>query len=259
VIKKIAFIVSNNNTEQERYYFEMKTQLEDHKKQKLSKLPDYEKCMQQRQALEKLLESFKSKQRDLVNENKRITEKENERRHAIAKKVQDHIGTIKDEMDKQAHTRLLQSTENEAIRLQFRGLVDQYEGREKDLVEQQKKREQEVLDLEKEIKEQEMISQIELIRSQRFTETNKTLKEGEEQLRKQLKEYGEKLGLFKKTLKNSQNVFQNYKHELNKMKEAKKRLEKEREKNKIKKNEIERLESQKSELEDMCRALREEK
>jgi len=255
IIQRLEQVVIHNCAAEEQLCSVRYDLLEDIKLRD-SQLPDMEKCQQQKQTLDKLLVSLQKKQKELLEENRRITEEENQRRQEIARAVQNTISDVKGKMEEQAEERLQQARESEVLRQKFRQLVDQYEGREKALALQQQEREQEVAHLELVLQTQETKANGDLSRARHLLQSNKVLRQGEVQLRAQLKQYGEKLAAFQKTLNNSHFVFQQYKQELNKLREAKKRMDSDRDRYVQKAKEVQALEASKAELEEMCRSLR---
>eukprot|EP00397_Hematodinium_sp_SG-2012_P041065 GEMP01045140.1.p1 GENE.GEMP01045140.1~~GEMP01045140.1.p1 ORF type:complete len:313 (+),score=90.50 GEMP01045140.1:92-1030(+) len=257
LIQRLEQVVTHNCSSEEQLCA-LKYSLIEDQKMRDAQLPDMEKVLQQKATLDKLLVGLQKKQKELVEENRRITEEENQRRQEIARAVQHTISDVKGKMEEQAGERLQQARESEGLRHQFRALVDQYEVREKALAVQQREREEEVAQLEMVLQAQEQKAHEDLQQARHFLQANKVLQQGEIQLRSQLKQYGEKLSAFQKTLNNSHIVFQQYKQELTKLREAKKRMDADKERYILRAKEVHALEASKAELEEMCRALRSE-
>lgn len=257
LLQRLEEVVAYNCKAEEELYALKYNQIEEEKLRD-AQHPDMEKVQQQKATLDKLLVSLQKKQKELVEENRRITEEENQRRQEIARQVQSTISDVKGKMEEQAGERLQQARESEDLRHKFRALVDQYEAREKALAAQQQDREQEVAQLEKVLQCQEHKAQVDVQRARHLLQANQVLRQGEIQLRAQLKQYGgEKLSAFQKTLNNSHSVFQQYKQELTKLREAKKRMDLDKERYIVRAKEVRELEASKAEIEEMCRALRE--
>jgi len=240
----------------EEQYVSLHATLDTEVKFKEVRQQDLEKINKAKTTLDRLLVKLQKTQQELIEENKRITEQESQKRQEMAKSVQVTISDVKDKMEEQAEERLIQERESEKLRLKFRQLVDHYEEREKFLADQQRQREEEVRTLEQDLQKKEQNAQAVLQQARHLLQANKGLARNEVQLRSQLKQYGEKLGAFQKTLTNSHLVFQQYKQELAKLREAKKRMDADKERFLIKCKDLDGLEEQKVQLEELCRASR---
>lgn len=240
---------------------------EDAEKEKDASWGELNKALKTKQKLESLCAELQKQQRDLLDENKKITDQERSRRQELADKFQWTIKDVREKMDQQAQERLEQVRENDELRAKFKKFLEQYEEREKELIEQQKRRELETQMVGLRLSEQEQLYKQEATRLSAQTAEYETLSNSETILQQQLKTYGDKFSQFQDTLSKSNKVFEKYKRERNRLQRKVETLEKEnvtlKEKNE-KKNATavrdgDRLLKEKDELEKQSKVLLAEK
>eukprot|EP00930_Biecheleria_cincta_P059496 TRINITY_DN45213_c0_g1_i1.p1 TRINITY_DN45213_c0_g1~~TRINITY_DN45213_c0_g1_i1.p1 ORF type:complete len:370 (+),score=121.78 TRINITY_DN45213_c0_g1_i1:65-1174(+) len=177
--------------------------------------------------LESLYRSLQQQTNALVEERRRLTEAERQRRQDLADEFQQTIADVKAKMDQQASERSRLALENEVLRNKFKDFFEKYDTREKELVEQQKTREVEVRAFEKRLSEQATLYRQEAEREQRAKAENEQLTSAEQALRSQLQTYTNKFQNFQDALGKSDKVLSQYKRQKGKMQRRAETLEKE--------------------------------
>lgn len=177
--------------------------------------------------LESLYRSLQQQTNALVEERRRLTEAERQRRQDLADEFQQTIADVKTKMDQQASERSRLALENEVLRNKFKDFFEKYDTREKELVEQQKTREVDVRVFEKKLSEHAQIYRQEAEREQRAKAENEQLTSAEQALRSQLQTYTNKFQNFQDALGKSDKVLSQYKRQKGKMQRRAEVLEKE--------------------------------
>jgi len=177
--------------------------------------------------LETLCRRMRQQTDVLVEERRRLTDRERQRRQDLADEFQSTIGDVKKTMDQQAQERARLARENEELREQFKKFFEQYDKREKERLEQQKHRELEVQILEPKLAEQTNLFRMEAAKEVTAKRENEELIKTEQVLREQLATYSNKFNHFQEALSKSDKVLGQYKRQRNKMLRRVELLEKE--------------------------------
>mmetsp|Transcript_23157 Transcript_23157/g.41852 ORF Transcript_23157/g.41852 Transcript_23157/m.41852 type:complete len:368 (+) Transcript_23157:107-1210(+) len=213
--------------------------------------------------LESLYRQLQQQTNNLVEERRRLTDAERQRRQDLADEFQQTIADVKTKMDNQASERSRLALENEVLRNKFKDFFEKYDAREKELVEQQKTREVEVKAFELKLNEHAQSYRVEAERERRAKMENEQLTSAEQALKTQLKTYSEKFHHFQDQLGKSDKVLGQYKRQKGKMQRRAETLDKEnRELNVRNEKKIQQLQKEKEtllkekeQMQEKCKAL----
>lgn len=177
--------------------------------------------------LESLYRQLQQQTNSLVEERRRLTDAERQRRQDLADEFQQTIADVKTKMDNQASERSRLALENEVLRNKFKDFFEKYDAREKELVEQQQSRELEVKTFELKLNEHAGLYRQEAERERRAKMENEQLSSAEQSLKSQLQTYSAKFQHFQDQLGKSDKVLGQYKRQKGKMQRRAETLEKE--------------------------------
>eukprot|EP00933_Yihiella_yeosuensis_P080564 TRINITY_DN94012_c0_g1_i1.p1 TRINITY_DN94012_c0_g1~~TRINITY_DN94012_c0_g1_i1.p1 ORF type:complete len:376 (-),score=93.22 TRINITY_DN94012_c0_g1_i1:186-1313(-) len=185
------------------------------------------KALYAKNKLESLFRQLQTQTNNLIDERRRLTEAERQKRQDLADEFQHTIADVKKKMDQQASERSRLALENEVLRNQFKDFFEKYDRREKELVEQQKDRDVEVEEFEANLTMKAKLYKEEALRERQAQLENDDLSQAEQQLRSQLSTYGNKFQHFQDALSKSDKVLGQYKRQKGKMQQRIVALEKE--------------------------------
>lgn len=223
-----------------------------------------------REKLESLCRELQRQNKILTDECKKVSTEGQQKRLDLSTKFHDAI--------KDASTKLgEQRDENEMLRQNLKQFSEQYELREQQFMQQIKKKTLELQLAEVKLQQQLEASCQEQAKVKLYTEQISQLLETEKNLRLQLAADGEKFQQFQETLTKSNEVFESFKKEMEKMAKTIKDLNRENnflkrkcektdvslielvdEREKVKKQ-LEKTKNQKEKLESLCRSLQAER
>lgn len=249
---------------------------------------DHSKAVLAKSKLEGLCRELQRHNRLVKDESAARAKEDDEKRKEVAAKFQTTINDIQQQMNEHYQKNTTLREENMELTTKLKGLIEQYELREQHIekVMQHKDLESQLLEAklsqatlqlaeekERNVQEKQQLVQ-DALESQKKV---MLLAENENQLKAQVAMYQEKYDEFQQTLTKSNDVFQNFKNEMDKMAKKIKKLEKEtamyrerwensnkallsmaEEKTRSEK-EVALLMTKVSKLESLCRALQEER
>lgn len=249
---------------------------------------DHSKAVLAKSKLEGLCRELQRHNRLVKDESAARAKEDDEKRKEVASKFQTTINDIQQQMNEHYQKNTTLREENMELTTKLKGLIEQYELREQHIekVMQHKDLESQLLEAklsqatlqlaeekERNVQEKQQLVQ-DALESQKKV---MLLAENENQLKAQVAMYQEKYDEFQQTLTKSNDVFQNFKNEMDKMAKKIKKLEKEtamyrerwensnkallsmaEEKTRSEK-EVTLLMTKVSKLESLCRALQEER
>ncbi|KAK3422345.1 beta-taxilin [Eucalyptus grandis] len=230
-----------------------------------------------RDRLESLCRELQRQNKMLMDECKRVSTEGQNLRLDLSAKFQDAIKEVSNKLEQQKDECLSQLKENEMLKLKLKQLAEQYvlseQHHEQEL--KQKSLELQIADLKIKQHEEKVIQEQSQMKV--YAEQVSQLLETEKNLRLQLTADGEKFQQFQDALSKSNEVFETFKHEIEKMAKSIKDLKKENAflKDKCQKSDItlielvdererskkqmEKLKNQKEKLESLCRSLQAER
>jgi len=231
--------------------------------------------------LETLCRELQKQNKASQEDSKRMAEEEKVRRSDLSKKFHEKIQEISKKMEEQGEERIKLYKENEVLREKIKNFVEQYEIREKHFETQVKSKDLEIKLLEAKVKQQTQIAASESHRAktqlQSFEEQSLNSSKTEKELRAQLALYAQKFEQFQETLSKSNDVFNTFKQDMERMARTIKKNEKENTELKKKceqtdlalielaeernsyKTQHDNLKIQKKKLEELCRSLQMER
>lgn len=177
--------------------------------------------------LESLCKQLQQQTNALMDERRRLSEMERQRRQELADEFQLQITDVKATMDEQTQERARLARENEDLRSRFKKFFEQYDTREKERLESQQGRDLEVQVLESKLAEHTQLYRQEATKEAIATRENDELLQAEKTLREQLHTYSAKFNQFQDSLSKSDKVLGQYKRQRNKMERRVETLEKE--------------------------------
>ncbi|MED6146615.1 hypothetical protein PIB30_036099 [Stylosanthes scabra] len=230
-----------------------------------------------RDKLESLCRELQRQNKMLMEECKRVSTEGQNLRLDLSAKFQDAIKDVSNKLEERKDECLTQLKENDMLRNKLKQLADQYELSEQQYAQKlkQKTLELQLADLRVKQHEEKLVqeqSQIKL-----YAEQVSQLLATEKNLRMQLTTDGEKFQQFQEALSKSNEVFETFKNEIEKMAKSIKELKKENQflKSKSEKSDItlielvdererlkkhlEKTTKQKEKLESLCRSLQAER
>ncbi|XP_020687879.1 alpha-taxilin [Dendrobium catenatum] len=240
----------------------------------------YQKVISERDAavavrdrLESLCRELQRQNKILMEECQRVSTEGQNMRLDLSKKFNDAIKDVNSKLEEQKHDCLSQLKENEMLRNKLVLLADQYSLSEQQFAQKLKQKTLELQLVDLKMQQQQERSVQEQSQMQSYVEQVTQLLETEKNLRLQLAADGEKFQQFQDALMKSNEVFETFKQEMEKMAKLIKELKKENEflKSKCEKSDIalvklveerehmkkkvEKSKNQKEKLESLCRLL----
>ncbi|XP_060675703.1 uncharacterized protein LOC107413653 isoform X1 [Ziziphus jujuba] len=230
-----------------------------------------------RDKLESLCRELQRQNKILMDECKRVSTEGQSLRLDLSAKFQDAIKDVGNKLEEQKDECLSQLKENEMLRSNLKQLADQYALSEQQHAQRLKQKELELQIADLKIKQHEEKLVQEQSQMKLYAEQVSQLLATEKNLRLQLTADGEKFQQFQDALLKSNEVFETFKQEIEKMAKSIKELKKENLflKNKTDKSDItlielvdereqlkkrlERTRNQKEKLESLCRSLQAER
>ncbi|KAI4302341.1 hypothetical protein MLD38_038097 [Melastoma candidum] len=227
--------------------------------------------------LESLCQELQRQNKMLMDECKRLSTEGQNLRLDLSFKFQDAIKEMNNKLQRQKNECLSQLEENEMLKINLKQLADQYALSQKHHEQQLKQKSLELQIADLKIKQQEEKATQERARTNVYADQISQLLETEEDLRSQLTADGEKFQQFQEALSKSNEVFETFNHEIEKMAKSTKDLRKENEFLKSKcertdlaiielvedgertKKQLEKIKNQKEKLESLCRSLQAER
>eukprot|EP01018_Ginkgo_biloba_P015867 Gb_38239 [translate_table: standard] len=213
----------------------------------------------------------------LTDECKKVSTEGQQKRLELSTRFHEAIKDVSNKLEEQRDERLSQLKENEMLREKLKQFAEQYEICEQQFMQQLKKKTLELQLAEVKLQQQQEASCQEQAKMQLYTEQITQLLGTEKNLRMQLAADGEKFQQFQDTLTKSNEVFESFKKEMEKMAKTIKDLNKENnflktkceksdvslielveERAKLKKQ-LEKAKNQKEKLESLCRSLQAER
>ncbi|KAG6665662.1 hypothetical protein CIPAW_02G175500 [Carya illinoinensis] len=230
-----------------------------------------------RDKLESLCRELQRQNKMLMDECKRASMEGQNLRLDLSAKFQDAIKDVSNKLEEQKDESLSQLKENEMLRNKLKELVDQYTISEQHFSQKikQKTLELQIADLKIKQHEEKLVQ--EQSRMKLYAEQVSQLLATEKNLRSQLTADGEKFQQFQDALLKSNEVFETFKQEIEKMEKSIKELSKENSFLKSKseksdviltelvderermKQQLEKTKNQKEKLESLCRSLQAER
>ncbi|GLT70100.1 hypothetical protein SLA2020_421990 [Shorea laevis] len=230
-----------------------------------------------RDKLESLCRELQRQNKMLMDECKRVSTEGQNLRSDLSAKFQDVIQDVSNKLEEQKDESLSQLKENEMLRTKLKQLADQYSLSEQQYAQMLKQKTLEVQLAELKIKQHEEKLIQEQAQMKVYAEQVSQLLATEKNLRLQLTADGEKFQQFQDALLKSNEVFETFKQEIEKMTKSIKELKKENaflkskceksdvtlielveERERLKKQ-LEKTKNQKEKLESLCRSLEAER
>ncbi|KAL0928959.1 hypothetical protein M5K25_000898 [Dendrobium thyrsiflorum] len=226
-----------------------------------------------RDRLESLCRELQRQNKILMEECQRVSTEGENMRLDLSKKFNDAIKDVNSKLEEQKHDCLSQLKENEMLRNKLVLIADQYSLSEQQFAQKLKQKTLELQLVDLKMQQQQERSAQEQSQMQSYVEQVTQLLETEKNLRLQLAADGEKFQQFQDALMKSNEVFETFKQEMEKMAKLIKELKKENEflKSKCEKSDIalvklveerehmkkkvEKSKNQKEKLESLCRLL----
>ncbi|XP_020585898.1 alpha-taxilin [Phalaenopsis equestris] len=230
-----------------------------------------------RDRLESLCRELQRQNKMLMEECQRVSAEGQNMRLDLSKKFNDAIKDVNGKLEEQKHDCLSQLKENEMLRNKLAHLADQYSLSEEQFAQKLKQKSLELQIVDLKMQQQQERSAQEQSQMHSYVEQVTQLLETEKNLRLQLAADGEKFQQFQDALMKSNEVFETFKQEMEKMAKLIKELKKENEflKSKCEKSDIalvklveereymkkqvEKAKNQKEKLESLCRSLQAER
>ncbi|KAF5729512.1 beta-taxilin isoform X1 [Tripterygium wilfordii] len=230
-----------------------------------------------RDKLESLCRELQRQNKILMDECKRVSTEGQSLRLDLSAKFQDAIKDVSNKLEEQKDESLSQLKENEMLRIKLKQLVDQYDLSEEQHAQQLKQKNLELQIADLKIKQHEAKLVQEKSQMKLYAEQVSQLLATEKNLRLQLTADGEKFQQFQEALLKSNEVFETFKQEIEKMAKSIKELKKENlflksksEKSDVTlielvgereglKKQLEKMKKQKEKLESLCRSLQAER
>lgn len=230
-----------------------------------------------RDRLESLCRELQRQNKMLMDECKRVSTEGQSLRTELSVKFQDAIKDVSIKLEEQKDECLAQLKENETLRNKLKQLIDQFALSEQQFAQKlkQKTLELQIADLKTKQCEEKLIQEQSQMKS--YAEQISQLLATEKNLRLQLTADGEKFQQFQDALLKSNEVFETFKQEIEKMTKSIKELKKENSflKSKCEKSDVtlielldereglkkqlEKTKNQKEKLESLCRSLQAER
>ncbi|KAI3859133.1 hypothetical protein MKW92_020892 [Papaver armeniacum] len=226
-----------------------------------------------RDKLESLCRELQRQNKLLMDECKRVSTEGQNMRSELSTKFHDAIKDVSSKLEGQKDECLLQLKENEMLRNKLKHLCDQYTVSEQQFTHKLKQKSLELQIADLKIQQHEEKSNQEKTQMKLYAEQVSQLLATEKNLRLQLSADGEKFQQFQDALLKSNEVFETFKQEIEKMAKSIKELKKENiflkskcEKTDVTlielvgerehmKKQLEKLKNQKEKLESLCRSL----
>ncbi|XP_062092838.1 uncharacterized protein LOC133798526 isoform X2 [Humulus lupulus] len=230
-----------------------------------------------RDKLESLCRELQRQNKILMDECKRVSTEGQNLRLDLSARFQDAIKDVSNKLDEQKDEYLSQLKENEMLRTKLKQLADQYTLSEQHHEQRLKQKSLELQISDLKIKQHEEKLGQEQSRIKVYAEQVSQLLATEKNLRLQLTADGEKFQQFQEALLKSNEVFETFKQEIQKMAKSIKELKKENSMLKSKteksditlielvdererlKKQLEKTKNQKEKLESLCRSLQAER
>lgn len=177
--------------------------------------------------LEQLCRELQKQNKLIMSESRRIAEKEDQKRRELSAQFQTTIEEVSAKMDKQGQDYVASLKENETLQQKLKTFLEQYAAREEHF-----NRQLEAKDLTVQLAETKLQHQVELT-SREAEKVKLTLDKAKEfsereiHLQSQLNAYSEKFDVVQDTLVKSNEMFTNFRQEMDKMAKTTKKLEKE--------------------------------
>ncbi|CAJ2629652.1 beta-taxilin isoform X1 [Trifolium pratense] len=230
-----------------------------------------------RDKLESLCRELQRQNKMLMEECKRVSTEGQNLRLDLSAKFQDAIKDVSSRLEERKDDCLSQLKENDMLRNNLKQLAEQYELSEQQYAQKLKQKSLELQIAELKIKQHEEKLAQEQSQMKLYAEQVSQLLATEKSLRLQLTTDGEKFQQFQEALTKSNDVFETFKQEIEKMAKSMKELKKENQflKSKSEKSDItlielvderermkkqlEKTKNQKEKLESLCRSLQAER
>ncbi|CAH9077281.1 unnamed protein product [Cuscuta europaea] len=230
-----------------------------------------------RDRLESLCRELQRQNKILMDECKRVSEEGQNLRLDISNKFRDAIKEVSNRMEEQKDECLSQLKENETLKSKLKQVADQYALTEEQYNRKLKQKDLELQIADLKIKQHEEKMQHEESKMKLYADQISELLATEKNLRLQLTADGEKFQQFQEALSKSNEVFEGFKVEVDKMSKSIKELRKENtflkskcektdvalinlaEEREHMKKQLEKMRNQKEKLESLCRSLQAER
>ncbi|KAL3339369.1 hypothetical protein AABB24_028142 [Solanum stoloniferum] len=230
-----------------------------------------------RDKLESLCRELQRQNKVLMEECKRVSSEGQNLRLDLSNKFQDAIKDVSNKLEEQKDECLLQLKENEMLKSKLNQLADQYTLSEQQFTNKMKQKSLELQLADLKIKQHEEKSQQEQSQMKIYADQVSQLLATEKNLRLQLTADGEKFQQFQEALLKSNEVFETFKQDIEKMAKSIKKLKKENaflkakcdksdvtlielaEEREFLKKQLEKTRNQKEKLEALCRSLQAER
>ncbi|XP_015071336.1 beta-taxilin isoform X1 [Solanum pennellii] len=230
-----------------------------------------------RDKLESLCRELQRQNKVLMEECKRVSSEGQNLRLDLSNKFQDAIKDVSSKLEEQKDECLLQLKENEMLKSKLKQLADQYTLSEHQFANKMKQKSLELQLADLKIKQHEEKSQQEQSQMKIYADQVSQLLATEKNLRLQLTADGEKFQQFQEALLKSNEVFETFKQDIEKMAKSLKELKKENaflkgkcdksdvtlielaEEREFLKKQLEKTRNQKEKLEALCRSLQAER
>ncbi|XP_074276361.1 uncharacterized protein LOC141600083 [Silene latifolia] len=230
-----------------------------------------------RDKLESLCRELQRQNKMLMDEFKRVSEEGQSLRLDLSTKFEDAIKEVSNKLDEQKGECLSQLKENEMLRVKLKQLAEQYTLSQQQYAQELKQKTLELKIAELKIQQNEEKVAHEQAQMKVYADKISQLLETEKNLRLQLSADGEKFQQFQDALLKSNEVFETFKLEIEKMGKSTKELRKENSFLKTKcersdftlielveerermKKQLEKTKNQKDKLESLCRSLQAER
>ncbi|XP_057425454.1 uncharacterized protein LOC130718844 isoform X2 [Lotus japonicus] len=240
-------------------------------------LAERDSALAVRNKLESLCRELQRQNKMLMEECKRVSTEGQNLRMDLSAKFQDAIKDVSSKLEERKDDCLSQIKENEMLRNKLKQLADQYELSEQQHAQKLKQKSLELQIADLKIKQHEEKLVQEQSQMKLYAEQVSQLLATEKNLRIQLTTDGEKFQQFQEALSKSNEVFETFKHEIEKMAKSMKELKKENQFLKSKseksdvtlieladererlKKQLEKTKNQKEKLESLCRSLQAER
>ncbi|KAH9768184.1 alpha-taxilin-like protein [Citrus sinensis] len=240
-------------------------------------LAERDAAMAVRDKLESLCRELQRQNKMLMDECKRVSSEGQNLRLDLSAKFQDAIKDVSIKLEEQKDDCLSQLKENEMLRTNLKQLADQYALTEQQYAQKLKQKTLELQIAELKIKQHEEKLVQEQSQMKLYAEQVSQLLATEKNLRLQLTADGEKFQQFQDALVKSNEVFETFKQEIEKMAKSIKELKKENaflkskceksdftlielvEERERMKKQLEKSKNQKEKLESLCRSLQAER
>eukprot|EP01117_Protostelium_nocturnum_P017889 TRINITY_DN7366_c0_g1_i1.p1 TRINITY_DN7366_c0_g1~~TRINITY_DN7366_c0_g1_i1.p1 ORF type:complete len:382 (+),score=146.21 TRINITY_DN7366_c0_g1_i1:137-1282(+) len=247
------------------------------KKEKDIASSDLAKMTSSKVKLENLCRELQKQHKSAIENSKKAAEEESNQRQELSKTFHTKIQEISQKLEDQGDDRMKLLKENDMLRGKIGNFAEQYELREKHFETQLKAKDLEIQLHEAKLSQQNHYSQQSTNQIQLLEDKVVSQAKNEKDLRSQLSLYAEKFEQFQETLTKSNDIFNTFKLEMEKMTKAIKKKDKEvaelkekckqtdvalinfAEEKQVTKKQIQQLTTQKKKLEELCRALQGER